>query len=308
MKRLNRATFFWLMTGPALLLSSLTKNVQAGKTAQGALDDLSVTPTFGGTCFRGKTSAPSKIPRKIQATMRMDLTCSISPHKAISLLKQDGARLIDLRPSEDYAIRHAANSINIDLPEILTKPYLQKNLILLIGSGRLETKTIHDCMQLRKKGFKKVFVIHGGILGWTQHGYATKGNRPIAFSDFKLKPEELWLASQSTENIVLLETERSSMRFILPGAIVLKSNTIDTLPPTPSNKTNMREPEKLRAIILVTSQQVTENRFRELQKAASPHHLTFYDGSEIEYQTFIDKKNLALSARDRGPKIPECGS
>lgn len=311
MAQASRMDGFWLMMGAALLLSAvssaLAQDAQVRNSGRDVPDALKAIPAAGAVCRRDDAAVPSADLRESQTIKTLDLSCAISAQEAARLLEKPGSSLIDLRSSAEYLAWHAPNSMNLTLTEVLTKPYLRDKLVVLMGSGKLEAESLHACMRLKQDGFRQVFVVRGGILGWMQHEYATQGNPPIVSNAFKMTPGELWAASQFVENRIFLDVDRSSMHTLLPSAALLSTNATDALRSAANRKADKKKTAPLMGLILVTSPEVTENRIRELQQAMLPTPLLIYSGLDSEYRTFVDQQKAVLTAQARGPKKLGCG-
>lgn len=300
-----------LMLGFALLLLAVSSALaQEPKTDVNASDQdlhdvLKTINASGGVCHKDDISIPSTDLREHQANT-LDMSCSVSAKEAALLLEKPGSSLIDLRSSAEYLAWHVPNSLNITLTEVLTKAYLRNKLLVLMGSGKLESESLYACMRLKQEGFGRVFVVRGGILGWMQHGYATQGNSPNVSDALKMRSEELWAASQFVENRIFLDVGRESMRSLLPNATLLKANAIETLR-SAANRAGNNKIKSVIGLILVTSPEISENRIRELQKAVLPTPLLIYPGTEVEYRAFANQQKAVLSAHVRGPKKLGCG-
>lgn len=306
----KRVAGFWLMMGVVLLLAvsfAHAQEPQIRKSGQDVPDALKAIPAAGAVCRRDDAAAPSADLRESQTIKTLDLSCAISAQEAARLLEKPGSSLIDLRSSAEYLAWHAPNSMNLTLTEVLTKPYLRDKLVVLMGSGKLEADSLHACMRLKQDGFRQVFVVRGGILGWMQHGYATQGNAPMLSNALKITSGELWAASQFVENRIFLDVDRSSMRTLLPSATVLGTDAIDALRFSSNRKADKKKIPSVMGLILVTDPEITENRIRAIQQAMLPNPLLIYSGLDSEYRAFIDQQKAVLSAHARGPKKLGCG-
>lgn len=308
-KQAKRISRFWLTMSVVLLCLAMSpapaQEAQVRMSGLAIPDALKAIPAVGGVCRRDDAASASADLQAYRAAL--DLSCAIPAQEAALLLEKSGSSLIDLRSSTDYLAWHAPDSMNLTLTEILTKPYLRDKRIVLMGSGKLEAESFHACMRLKQEGFRQVFVVRGGILGWMQQGYATQGNPPLVSDAFRMTSGELWAASQFVENRIFLDVDRASMRTLLPSATLLSTNAIDALRSAANRKADRKKTIPMLGLIFITSPEITENRIRELQQAMLPNPLLIYSGSESEYRTFVDQQKAVLSARARGPKKLGCG-
>ncbi len=84
-------------------------------------------------------------------------------------LKNNTAILLDVRSKAEYGRYRINNSINISLSQIKIKNFWKNKLLVLINNGHDIQPLINECGQLRKKGFKKIFVFKNGIDKWSRN-------------------------------------------------------------------------------------------------------------------------------------------
>lgn len=91
---------------------------------------------------------------------------------ALQVKAQAIPQLIDARSAEEFALNHIPDAINVNLQtegyETLVKGISQSKPVFVysIANGR----SVALATDLRKKGFKEVYVLDGGIGAWTGSG------------------------------------------------------------------------------------------------------------------------------------------
>jgi rhodanese-related sulfurtransferase len=98
---------------------------------------------------------------------RQDNFAAIPPQELIRLMNQ-GALVLDLRSTEDFAAGHIGGARRMDSAEILKaaetlKKYKEKAVIVCCNSGSLGASAART---LVGQGFTKVFNLRGGLAGW----------------------------------------------------------------------------------------------------------------------------------------------
>ncbi|MCB1761375.1 MAG: rhodanese-like domain-containing protein [Gammaproteobacteria bacterium] len=93
---------------------------------------------------------------------------AIDPHQATTMINQEDALVVDVRPMTDFSAGHVINAINIPINGLKNQlnrleKHRNKPIIVACRSG---TQSGSVCKQLRKEGFEKVFNLKGGILAW----------------------------------------------------------------------------------------------------------------------------------------------
>ncbi|WP_115720339.1 rhodanese-like domain-containing protein [Gallaecimonas mangrovi] len=102
----------------------------------------------------------------------------IKPQQAVFLINQDDSVVVDIRSQADFKKGHIANALNLAKDELLKgeATRLEKHkdapIIVVCDMGHSAQQV---AKQLKKGGFKSVFVLSGGIQGWRDAGMPVKG-------------------------------------------------------------------------------------------------------------------------------------
>ena len=100
---------------------------------------------------------------------------SISSQDLIRLMNQ-GALVLDIRKTEEFALGHVNGAKHLPSDQILTagdtfKRFKDKPVVVYCDSGSLAAAAVR---QLTQQGFTKAFTLRGGFAGWRAE------NLPIA--------------------------------------------------------------------------------------------------------------------------------
>src|SRR5262245_59970151 len=98
---------------------------------------------------------------------RSENTAAVSPQEAVRLMNQ-GAVVIDLRPTEAFASGHVAGARTMSGEQILKandtlKKQKEKVLVIYDDTGSLGASAVRH---LAAQGFTKAFNLRGGIAAW----------------------------------------------------------------------------------------------------------------------------------------------
>ena len=94
----------------------------------------------------------------------------LSCNELTNAVNKDNAILVDVRDREDFEKGHITNAINIPYKDFdkrleeLTK-YQDSPIITICAMGR---NAALSAEKLQKQGFKKTFVLKGGLTSWNQ--------------------------------------------------------------------------------------------------------------------------------------------
>ncbi len=153
-----------------------------------------------------KDSTPATLffPVKSKKYLLFESICSINDSN--KKLKKNNFILLDVRPKAEYQQYRVNNSINLPISNIKSKKYWKNKTLVLINSGTSIRPLIEECGELRKKGFKKVFVYKNGLRSWTKHNgkligrYSNKDLNGIVAKDlFSERTEYQWQLIDATD-------------------------------------------------------------------------------------------------------------
>ena len=99
--------------------------------------------------------------------LRADQRVTVTPQELIRLMNQ-GALVIDLRPSEQYQAGHLNGARQMDSHQILSagetlKKHKEKPVVVIDDSGSLGGAAVR---QLIEQGFTKACALRGGMAAW----------------------------------------------------------------------------------------------------------------------------------------------
>jgi rhodanese-related sulfurtransferase len=95
---------------------------------------------------------------------------AISTSQAVTLMNQQHAVLIDIRPNDQFVAGHIPQARNLpakDIPQKVNSLPKNKPLIVVCDVGRSASVA---AAQLRKLGFTDVSVLEGGLKAWNDAG------------------------------------------------------------------------------------------------------------------------------------------
>lgn len=96
----------------------------------------------------------------------------LSPTDAIQFINHKNAFVLDIRTQDSFATGHILRAMNIPQSGLLQeinkiKKYKDKPVIVVCNTGQMSTVM---ASKLTKEGFNQVYVLVGGIQGWTGAG------------------------------------------------------------------------------------------------------------------------------------------
>jgi rhodanese-related sulfurtransferase len=102
-----------------------------------------------------------------ESRLRSTAHAAISSQDLIRLMNQ-GALVLDIRKSEEFAQGHVNGAKHLSSDQILTagenfKRFKEKPVIVYCDSGSLAAAAVR---QLNEQGFTKAFALRGGLASW----------------------------------------------------------------------------------------------------------------------------------------------
>lgn len=96
------------------------------------------------------------------------LDVEISPAEAAQLLRQKGARLVDVRELWEFAATRIEDSLHMPMGEVPSRASTEldpgERLIVVCHLG---VRSLHIATWLRRQGFEKAQSLRGGIEAWS---------------------------------------------------------------------------------------------------------------------------------------------
>jgi rhodanese-related sulfurtransferase len=113
------------------------------------------------------TAAVAALVAVYEMRARSESQVTVSPQELIRLMNQ-GALLLDLRPSEQYQAGHLSGARQMNSDQILKagdtlKKHKEKTVVVYDDTGSLGGAAVR---QLARQGFTKAFALRGGLAAW----------------------------------------------------------------------------------------------------------------------------------------------
>lgn len=118
-------------------------------------------------------------------------SCLMALPELKELISKNNTVLVDVRNSDDFAIIHIPESLNIKTHEIKTKAFLKGKQLVLIGYGYDTGALLDTCKSLKSSGFKSVKILENGIAGWVNENHQRVVSAVINQSVFYLQPADI---------------------------------------------------------------------------------------------------------------------
>lgn len=105
--------------------------------------------------------------------------CNKFSDQDIKNWRQDTVTVVDIRPSDQYALWSVPGSLNIPEYAVKTKSYLKSKRLVLMDDGLSNLVLESACKSLFATGFKDVSIVEGGVQRWRQLIETRRGRQAV---------------------------------------------------------------------------------------------------------------------------------
>ncbi len=163
-------------------------------------------PECGATnkALEGSSSipAPSAFPNAGQAGSRR-ADCLVTVDAILGPWKADKITLVDVRDPRAFDEFHIPRSINLPAYAIKAKAFLKAKPVVIVNEGRTHGELMQACDQLKRRGFRQVSVLQGGLNAWRDRMAPLAGSRAAQARLNQISPLEFMAAQQERRWIVI---------------------------------------------------------------------------------------------------------
>lgn len=90
------------------------------------------------------------------------------PEEVTRVINHDDAKVVDLRPQNEFEKGHILDAINISVDQLGTQldklaKYKDKGLVFCCTNGSVSAR---EARKLMHEGYEKVYCLKGGLLSW----------------------------------------------------------------------------------------------------------------------------------------------
>jgi rhodanese-related sulfurtransferase len=169
-----------------------------------------IAPVFEQSAFSPLArSAPEK-----------DTQLYISMESVLSLKKTQEMVLADLRAPAEFDMFRIPGSIRIPLYAVKTKAFLKDKPLVLIAEGYPNSALERGCRNLRESGFKRVFLLSGGLSYWKEKNGPLEGD---VFSQQEVNkvPPGVFYRERHSMNWLVIDLSIPGEEPVIPRAVRL---------------------------------------------------------------------------------------
>lgn len=179
---------------------------------------------------------------------------------------------------------------------------------MLVGSGKTERELYMECTRLKRRGYKHVSVLRGGLASWIAAGLPLAGHAPSQSEAARLSPDEFWQESQDPDNLVLLATQQSALQSDVPLAAVLPHVGVTEVRAVLERRRKETKNAPLASIVLAIDGSVSVSDVETLQHALLPIPVLVYREGRAPLTRQIALKKRCGLHRHKDPSSRAVGS
>lgn len=115
----------------------------------------------------------------IEEVRSRGLSARVSPGKAVQMMNQSNAMVVDIRSSSQFEQAHVIHAVNIPQAELESgvkkiERYRDKPVIVVCANG---TQSVAAVKKLQKLGFEHAAVLAGGLAAWKSASLPTTAGK-----------------------------------------------------------------------------------------------------------------------------------
>lgn len=237
-----------------------------------------------------------------------DVSCASTIDKVRTLIGRPDVILLDLRAKSEFAAFHVDGALNLDFGELRSKPYWRSKTVVLLGNGKAESQLYAACADMKRKGYKQVRVLRGGMIQWLENSMPVVGHPFLPGKMAQLTPVELWQEGQNQYNLVILDHAMRNLQKDLPFSIVVPQISLDAIKMAIDKRRKQLKGTPLIGMIIAASQEVvSDDKIFQLRQAMAPMQILTYRGTMDSFFVQIKMQRAVWVAHDKGPKQIGCG-
>lgn len=242
-----------------------------------------------------------------------DRACLVSLAEAEKIRLKSNSQFVDVRSPADYERVRIADSINIPLHLIKTKPFLRNVNVVLVDHGRGSAELAQHCRQLKDAGFRSVSVLDGGLYAWQQAGKPLAGD-PMAQARLdRMSAGELFAERLYTGWLVVDATAKgipADLRKWLPGNIApARQKTANEQVAAIRALVARQRQANARLNVLVVAD--SDARYERLDTALAKGNtgpVLYLEGGLSAYRAYVNQQVAMWAQQNQPPRFPSCRS
>lgn len=282
-------------------LFSFAQVSKPGNQIPSALEGISAA---GESCRREDINANKKS-TSAGINLAIDLQCSITVDSVHSLLRAKDVALIDRRDPVDYRSFHIEGSSNLNIADLIAKPYWISKKVILIGSGKAEAELYRECTRLKNRGYHAVYVMKGGLPSWFHSDLPLVGGSANLSNMGDVSAAELLIEIQNPYNVVLIDKSTFKSVPELDSAFEISDSSPGVVRDFIIKYKKSNPKNQIMGVVIVSK--ISDDEIKRLRDSLREIPLLIYRGM---WEAIVSQQNAnkaMWSAYVRGPKTPRCG-
>lgn len=242
-----------------------------------------------------------------------DRACLVSLAEAEKIRLKSNSQFVDVRSPADYERARIADSINIPLHLVKTKPFLRNVNVVLVDHGRASAELAQHCRQLKEAGFRSVAVLDGGLYAWQQAGKPLAGD-PMAQARLdRMSAGELFAERLYTGWLVVDVTAKgipADLRKWLPGNIApaRQKSASEQAAAIRALVARQRQANPRLNVLVVADSDARYERLDTALAKGGTGPVLYLDGGVSAYRAYVNQQVAMWAQQNQPPRFPSCRS
>jgi len=235
-------------------------------------------------------------------------SCSMSMESVLSMLKKrQDIVLIDIRSEEAFAKFRIPASIHIPLYAVKTKEFLKDKPLILISEGYPDSDLEQGCRDLRAVGFKRAFILNGGLNDWKEKNGPLEGDVFSRQQVNKVPPGAFYKEKDSMYWLVI-DISRPATEPVIPRAVRLPfEGNREAFVPGLKRVIEENPGPSSRAVLICDEKGQDYSNVESLIRKGKMRRVFYLSGGLEAYKAFLQLREQATrSTKEVTGKCPTC--
>jgi rhodanese-related sulfurtransferase len=224
-----------------------------------------------------------------------------------TLKKKQDIFLIDVRGDEAFEKFRIPGSIRIPLYAVKTKEFLKDKPLILISEGYPDSALEQGCSDLRDMGFKRVFILNGGLNYWKEKNGPLEGDA-FSLQEVNKVPPSVFYKEKGSMYWLVIDISQPGAESVIPRAVRLPcAGNREAFVPELKRVIEENPGPSSRALLICDEKGQGYSSVEPLIRKGKIKRVFYLSGGLEAYKVFLHlKEEASRSAKEVIRKCPTC--
>jgi rhodanese-related sulfurtransferase len=232
--------------------------------------------------------------------------CQLTVNDLLTTRQALNPMLIDIRKPSEFKLRRIPGSVNLPGKKILNQRQWQSRELVLVDKGHSYQRLDQLCLDLTEAGFKRVFVLQGGIRSWQAQGHQLAGSEPYGQKLAAMSPQEFF-SERGYAHWMLVMSDIGSPVSTDPHIIKIQPGDDNAVSLLKRKHNQYHDQIDNSPLILVIADDPGQQRYlQDVATEVSPSTF-FLDGGVEAYHSHLAKQKIVWNHKPGIRRGTKCG-